>query len=74
MIRREIKQRFPNLPEETVSGWVEAYRDTSLDELRNLLNERQLLKDLFPVSSFAEESTEVSAKDQDDVSSTPKTD
>ena len=56
-IRREITQRFPDLPEETVEGWVEAYRDSNITELRNLLNERQQLSDLFPVRSFLSETS-----------------
>ena len=51
-IRTEIEKRFPDLTQDTVAGWIAAYRGSTEDELRGLLNERQMLKGLFPVRSF----------------------
>lgn len=51
-VRAEIRKHFPDLAEQKVDGWVEAYRDISLAELQGLLRERKMLDDLIPASQF----------------------
>ncbi|GAB5443798.1 MAG: hypothetical protein Fues2KO_41470 [Fuerstiella sp.] len=47
-VREVIREVFPDLPEPVLAGWVDTYRDLSLQELRQLLQQRKELGGLIP--------------------------
>ena len=65
-IRAEIEKRFPDLSEDTLAGWIDAYRGSTAEELIGLLNERQMLKSLLPVQSFLTPLPEDGAQSKND--------
>ncbi len=47
-----IRRYFPDIDDDTLKGWVDAYQDTSISELDALLQQKQQLADLMPSSEF----------------------